>query len=1402
MDEVRIYNRALSAQEISGVYADPGFSSVVSVSVSPAQPATLTVSQTQQFVASVATTGAASTSVNWSVSPAGAGTVSNTGIYTAPAAIAAAETATITAVSTFNPAFSASMQVSLKPPPPLAVFPLSELFGVAWPDQPIEFRYDGDKPPVATTRMVGPLGAEVPYQWVSSCSDASAVKGCIAVRSNLPAKANYVWTLQGGIAPAAKAVNAVQLNTVGANLEITNGLTGVRIPTAAGNPAPHSLSPIQGIWAPKVAWTGAGATPNFLYSESSKGQGPGCIGCSMGTPVYTATGYSATVVDEGPLKTVVQVNYTFNRPQYQYGAMVINTPGTGHYTVTITLYANSKSVLIDEDSDMQLSWYLPIYAQVQPNTARWRGHDSIDNGGNPNPACGYEQILTVTGATAATPIVITTSASGALSNGQSVQIAGVGGVLGANGTFFAKTTGFGNTQFALYSDPNLTVPVKGTGAFSGGGTAKPAYRGQAISSPADALQDLTYTANRPASYICSGGANSPSYQKLLTAYPAASHAAGWYVEMYNSTAGAAAPVVGFYIGRGSKQVYSAIGPSQPGIYTSNTHWITKAQDAGIQVDTLLRGPDNSTPCVTLPCEAVVHRNWGIFASTQADLLAMGAHQPIADEQNELTGINLSRLYTYQLVYNDPPDGWQPLYMSAAGAAQLQSWVQNGTAVCGSPTCYATLLSHSDGSPATQALVAMWQGNSAAAVQTALATPTNLAAQLVHVLTAGDNRFDQTLGYYGLGLQSSPQTVVLNAVLTNANATAAQKTLAKAELALFGSIFWDNDWFPIDNKSGSGVGLANQIEQYLQYRTQSVFADPSQPFLSAQMATAVSYATNDFGDYFSATGAVAGSTHYQSAFFEPMILNYMNSGSQGQLSMADPKWAAYANWELSIQTPPEPRFGNVRKGYSNGDGNTEADVRTGMLGTAMYAANPALAGNLMWAWQQSNAAGQLTEDSQFVTTVAAIDPSIPAVAPQLASTNIPGYHSVERHNFGTPQETALWFINGGFYSTGGHRHYDDGQVSIYALSAPLSIDWNANLYYPQTPGRFMHNSIVYDTELSHAWNTDNALLTDVMRLMGNPTNTEFESFGASTQAAATFTSGDGTVWTRNVRTMAFDAAYPIIYVTDSFAGPSAGAGKTVTWNMMATGPVSTPGGAVTPVTRFSAGCQSVAGALPSNGNVLGLNSGLNQFTFTGAAWAKHPAGGINWDLFTLANDATGQFFIGNWGHGCNPVGEAGEYQKANNAAFAETQHILRLHDNGPITTMIMPWAKNAKPNRTVNQAACGTQVVQTTSSGVETTCFNDSMAQYTNGTTASVLSVYDASTQSAFGVSATGGSQEIVIGTNQIVWTISGIAPGVRSLTLPAGWSPTTALNQTGGSFTADFTGGPQTAPVSYVFTHR
>ena len=322
-------------------------------------------------------------------------------------------------------------------PRTLATFKMAEMFGVAWPEQPIEFRYDGGRPPVESTRMLGPDGRETPWQWVSSCSDSTAAKGCILVRGDLPANATSVWTLQSGIAPENPIRNRVRIAEAGGNYEVTNGLTGIRILSASANPGPWNRAPIQGILLPNGVWTGAGAQPNMLYSE--RGSAAGDLGSSLRTPMYAATGYNVSVVDSGPLKVVLKASYTFRRPSYHYGTTVIDTAGPGHYTLTATVYAGTRSVLIDEDSDMQFSWYLPFYEQLQPDEARFRGHDSIDGGGVPNPACGYESIGPVRDASASSPVVM--AAQQGLSNGQRVLVAGVQGNTAANGLWFAKTAG-------------------------------------------------------------------------------------------------------------------------------------------------------------------------------------------------------------------------------------------------------------------------------------------------------------------------------------------------------------------------------------------------------------------------------------------------------------------------------------------------------------------------------------------------------------------------------------------------------------------------------------------------------------------------------------------------------------------------------------------------------------------------------------------------------------------------------------------------------------------------------------------------------------------------------------------------------------------------------------------------
>ncbi len=83
----------------------------LSVPVSPTN-ASLRASQTQQFTGSVAN--ATYPGVTWSSSPAGVGTITTGGLYTAPSSIAADQTISVKATSNQDPSKTASVNVTLK----------------------------------------------------------------------------------------------------------------------------------------------------------------------------------------------------------------------------------------------------------------------------------------------------------------------------------------------------------------------------------------------------------------------------------------------------------------------------------------------------------------------------------------------------------------------------------------------------------------------------------------------------------------------------------------------------------------------------------------------------------------------------------------------------------------------------------------------------------------------------------------------------------------------------------------------------------------------------------------------------------------------------------------------------------------------------------------------------------------------------------------------------------------------------------------------------------------------------------------------------------------------------------------------------------------------------------------
>ena len=78
------------------------------------QPVTLAPGQSQQFTATVL--GNPNTAVNWSVTPTGSGTISSTGLFTAPSSVVTQQIATVKAASVADATRTASVFVTLNPP--------------------------------------------------------------------------------------------------------------------------------------------------------------------------------------------------------------------------------------------------------------------------------------------------------------------------------------------------------------------------------------------------------------------------------------------------------------------------------------------------------------------------------------------------------------------------------------------------------------------------------------------------------------------------------------------------------------------------------------------------------------------------------------------------------------------------------------------------------------------------------------------------------------------------------------------------------------------------------------------------------------------------------------------------------------------------------------------------------------------------------------------------------------------------------------------------------------------------------------------------------------------------------------------------------------------------------------
>lgn len=273
-----------------------------------------------------------------------------------------------------------SCEVQHAPTPAIETFTYTEPFGVAHKKEILELPLSKPVDP-ANARLLNAAGKEVPYQ-------VSVDGKKILLRTDIAPRETLTWKLTAGKPTAADtSLVAVVEDEKNGWIEITNGLTGVRIPNgktftdewvlldeeqkkkALGSGwerdqvkkkldiKPKNLAPVQGIRLRDGRWTANG--PNLLSAD------PLCSGMKV------------EFLARGPLETVARVHYDFKAkaaiaPYAQDPSRNPGYPGgDGHYTCTITVKADSPTIAFEEDADLvPVSWTLNLWPEFKFDTAR------------------------------------------------------------------------------------------------------------------------------------------------------------------------------------------------------------------------------------------------------------------------------------------------------------------------------------------------------------------------------------------------------------------------------------------------------------------------------------------------------------------------------------------------------------------------------------------------------------------------------------------------------------------------------------------------------------------------------------------------------------------------------------------------------------------------------------------------------------------------------------------------------------------------------------------------------------------------------------------------------------------------------------------------------------------------
>jgi len=1329
----------------------------VSVNLTPTT-ATLSQSQTQTFTAIVS--GSPNTAVVWSLSPA-VGTLSssgNTAVYNAPSAISANQTVQVVATSVANNTVKAVALVTLAASVSgaqtfLQKFTLREEFGVNHPRQIVEFDFNGAMDP-SRSFMIGPDGNEVPYQRLSN--------GKIAVETALLARQTLSWTLYSGRAPASFS-RGVQVSTQSDFFEISNGITGVRVFRANGQ---RRTVPIASVSVANGVATITTAADHHLETVVADAALP-----SAKLPV-TLSGISGACSYLNGMNTQVREGSTSVWSPSTTTVKVANVSGVnctgtgGVITVLETRKAPIQGIRSRDGNWISgagenLTWrdgYGPFNGRVL--NGRAVETRIVDAG----PLRVTAEVLYSYNRPARTFTETRACTTLGFSAAPCTIEAGDG--------FYRSTITLDAGQPSIliedHTDMDLAYHVDiysavrpDQGRYQGHNASRVAWGYEADGRqyrPAherpnmDAFRDFSYTQPLDASYT-----TNDSLLKRMAAWDPWSSNTGWYWMLYNKAAAASSPVVGVFAGRASRAI--GVADTGPGVFIHPAS-AGGSHRAGFTFQTGRRAADSSAFRTS-------RMHWGIFVGTKdEDLGDPYQIQNINRQMNIHGGVNLTKIAALDTTYREPSGGNKPLYITKVALQRIIDRVRSDNAY------YQYLYS---AEPTARRLLDSWRDSSGAKAAEVAAEVRECARKMLDAWVNLGGIYHSGYTYWHAGLEMSRRAIALNDLLLGNTISEEEKRRLYAVMVLFGAALWDDDIVPLFDGHGLNLGTANMPVQQTQYREMYTLMLADHPMMATRANLVSQSVSGNLRAEINEFGAQRGSPHYAGASMGPLLstLQQLQINTASDLFQTEDRIRKFAEFYLNFLTPPEVRFGGVRKMVSLGDGSTQSSELYGQMATAFAGIDPALSARLMRAWIESGK----PHSGFHGTTIVKIDDSLPSAPLNLTSATFPGWHSVLRSAFGTPNESAAWFINGDHYSD--HRHADHGSVSLYALGSPLSVDWGS-MYSPQAAGAYAHSMVLPESSIGASWNADGLSTNTGSSPWRSLGVNVFGAFQTSSVSSATFQTANGTLWTRTLQLIHANPVYPVIAISDRFAGPDAAASKVFSLNLMAQGAVETPAGLLTPIARLY-DHYGTRKEYPSAGAPFALGS-LNRFRFTGQ-WTA------DWDLYTFSLGSQ-QALLGNWGHTWHPNNEQNEFRKANGRTFSETQHILRLRGTGPFRVLLLPYPKTA-PRADLSVTQNNSDVV--IRAGGEETIVGERHFAFRSATR-TIVTTTEAAPAAAYGVEISGGPLEVVIQNGRATVTAHGPA-GERRVVLPGFTQASAPMVYRDGAFWLSYAGGN---PVTVV----